>query len=195
MSSWSRIARRIRVPLGFVFAVLYIWLARPTYISITIGGVIATIGVAIRALASGHVKKNAELTMTGPYGYSRNPLYVGSMIIGAGFAVAALSWWIVLGMAVLFLAIYIPVIRSEEAFLRAQFPGFDDYCSRVPRFFGFARSGFVQSTEVSAGNQESHEAGEFSRELYLKHREYNAALGALAMLLVLAAKLIWLTRR
>jgi protein-S-isoprenylcysteine O-methyltransferase Ste14 len=186
MPSWSRIARRIRVPLGFAFAVLYVWLARPTWLSLVIGGVIAIIGVAIRALASGHVKKNAELTMTGPYAYSRNPLYVGSMIISAGFAVAALSWWIVLGMALFFLAIYIPVIRSEEAFLRSQFPDFDDYCRRVPRFFGF-----VHSTEVTGGNQKHHEPGAFSRELYLKHREYNATLGTLAMLVVLAAKLLW----
>src|SRR5512142_279928 len=98
MPSWSRIARRIRVPLGFAFAVLYIWLARPTILSILVGGTIAALGVIIRALASGHVKKNAELTMTGPYAYSRNPLYVGSIVIGIGFAVAALSLWVALGI-------------------------------------------------------------------------------------------------
>lgn len=186
MLSWSRIARRIRVPLGFAFAVLYVWLARPTWTSIFAGGAVAAVGVAIRALASGHVKKNTELTMSGPYACSRNPLYVGSIVIGAGFAVAALSWWIVVGLAVLFLAIYIPVIRSEEAFLRSQFPNFDDYCRRVPRFVGL-----VHRTEVTGGNQEGHEPGAFSRELYLKHREYNAALGTLAMLVVLTAKLVW----
>jgi protein-S-isoprenylcysteine O-methyltransferase Ste14 len=190
MSSWSRIARRIRVPLGFAFAALYVWLARPSWTSMVAGGAIAALGVLIRALASGHVKKNAELTMTGPYAYSRNPLYVGSIVIGAGFAVAALSWWIVLGLAVLFLAIYIPVIRSEEAFLRSQFPAFDNYCRRVPRFIGV-----VHDTEVTAPNQEDHEGGSFSRELYLKHREYNAALGTFAMLVVLAAKLVWLMER
>lgn len=190
MSSWSRIARRIRVPLGFAFAALYVWLARPTFGSIVIGGAIAAVGVVIRALASGHVKKNAELTMTGPYAYSRNPLYVGSIVIGAGFAVAALNWWTVVGLAVLFLAIYIPVIRSEEAFLRSTFANFDDYCRRVPRFVGF-----VHGTEVPGGNQEGHVPGAFSRTLYLQHREYNAALGTLAMLMVLAAKLVWLTKR
>ncbi len=190
MPSWSRIARRIRVPLGFVFAVLYVWLAGPTVPSIVVGGVIAALGVLIRALASGHVKKNAELTMTGPYAYSRNPLYVGSIIIGIGFGVAALSWWIALGLAVLFLAIYIPVIRSEESFLRSQFAEFDDYCRRVPRFIGI-----VHGTKVTGGYQEGHPQGAFSRELYLQHREYNAALGALAMLLVLAAKLLWLMKR
>ncbi len=190
MPSWSRIARRIRVPLGFAFAALYIWLARPTILSILVGGTIAALGVIIRALASGHVKKNAELTMTGPYAYSRNPLYVGSIVIGIGFAVAALSLWVALGIVLLFVAIYIPVIRSEESFLRSQFADFDDYCRRVPRFIGF-----VHDPKVTGQNQEGHGRVAFSRELYLHHREYNAALGTIAMLLVLVAKLVWLVKR
>lgn len=179
MASWSRIARRIRVPLGFVFAAIYLWLARPTWPSIAAGALIAAIGVGIRALASGHVKKNAELTTTGPYAYTRNPLYVGSIIIGAGFAVASLSWWVVAGLAVLFAAIYIPVIRSEEAFLRGQFPEFEDYAQRVPRFIGIVR------------NHGRTQRGTFSRDLYWKHREYNAAIGTLAMLAALAAKILF----
>jgi protein-S-isoprenylcysteine O-methyltransferase Ste14 len=184
--SWSRIARRIRVPLGFVFAAFYVWLARPSWASIVAGGAIAFIGVAIRAIASGYVKKNQELATSGPYAYSRNPLYVGSMAIGAGFAIAALNQWIALGAVALFVAIYIPVIRGEEVFLRATFPGFEDYCRRVPRFFGIIR------------RQPRNEAGEvvggFSRELYLQHREYNAALGTLAVLAILACKLLWIMR-
>jgi protein-S-isoprenylcysteine O-methyltransferase Ste14 len=179
MPSWSRIARRIRVPLGFVFAIVYLWLARPTWVSIAVGGVIAVLGVGLRALASGHVKKNTELTTTGPYAYTRNPLYVGSIIIGAGFAVAALNWWIVVALAVLFLAIYVPVIRGEEAFLRREFPEFDAYTRRVPRFVGWPR------------NHGSIQPGAFSRDLYWKHREYNAAIGTLAMLAALAIKLFW----
>ncbi len=182
MASWSRIARRIRVPLGFAFAALYIWLAQPTWASIVAGGFVAALGVALRALASGHVKKNAELTTTGPYAYTRNPLYVGSIIIGAGFALAALSWWVVVGLAVLFAAIYIPVIRSEEAFLRGQFPEFDDYARRVPRFVGVVR------------NHGNTQRGAFSRDLYWKHREYNAAIGTIAMLAALAIKILFQRR-
>ena len=175
--TWSRIARRIRVPLGFLLAIAYIWLARPSWLSIAIGAVVAFAGVAIRAAASGHVKKNQELTKTGPYGYTRNPLYLGSVVIAAGFAIAALSIWIVLILVVMFLAIYIPVIRSEEAFLRTTFADFDDYCARVPRViprFSLAYEG----------------TGTFSRELYLKHREYNALVGTAAMLGALAIKLL-----
>src|SRR5512146_2898035 len=115
--TWSRIARRIRVPLGFALAVLYVWLARPTWTSIVIGAVIALLGVAIRAVASGHISKNSELTMSGPYAHTRNPLYLGSIVIALGFAIAALSPWIVVAIVMLFIAIYVPVIRSEEEFL------------------------------------------------------------------------------
>jgi hypothetical protein len=96
--TWSRIARRIRVPLGFAFAALYIWRARPTWLSLAIGGVAALIGVAIRAVASGHISKNSELTTSGPYAYTRNPLYLGSIVIALGFAVAALSPLIVVAL-------------------------------------------------------------------------------------------------
>ena len=79
------------------------------------------------------VKKNRELTVTGPYAYTRNPLYLGSILIAAGFAVALLSWSVAVVLAVGFAVIYIPVIASEERFLRATFPAFDAYCTRVPR--------------------------------------------------------------
>lgn len=176
--TYSRIARRIRVPLGFALAALYIWLARPTWLSLALGAGIALLGVAIRAAASGHITKNAALTTTGPYAYTRNPLYLGSIIIGAGFAVAALNWWIVVVIAILFVAIYLPVIGSEEEYLRATFPGFDDYARRVPRLLPRFR-------KVTA------ETGSFSWERYRKHREYNALSGTLAMVIALAVKLVW----
>lgn len=176
--SWSRIAQRIRVPLGFVAAALYLWLAQPRWGSIAAGAALAAVGVAIRALASGHLRKNEELTTSGLYACTRNPLYLGSMIMAAGFGVAARSGWIVAMVLALFFAIYLPVIRAEEAFLRTKFPEYAGYAARVPRFAprlaGFSKAG----------------AG-FSLELYLKHREYNAILGALAVIVALVAKLVW----
>src|SRR3981081_2724384 len=94
MAEWSRIARRIRVPLGFLFAVLYLWLARPTWRSMAAGAIVILSGLLIRALASGYVRKNEALATSGPYRYTRNPLYVGSLLIGIGFALAARSWWV-----------------------------------------------------------------------------------------------------
>jgi protein-S-isoprenylcysteine O-methyltransferase Ste14 len=176
--SWAKIARRIRVPLGFVFAVLYFWLARPTWRFIALGVVFIVPGLLIRALASGHVRKNEALATSGPYAFTRNPLYLGSLLIGVGFAVAARSWWVGVALVVMFFAIYLPVIRGEEAFLRGKFPEFDEYSQRVPRMvprISLARFG-------SGG-------GGFSFDLYLKHREYNALIGALAIIAALAMKM------
>jgi protein-S-isoprenylcysteine O-methyltransferase Ste14 len=178
MASWQGIARRIRVPLGFVFAGAYIWLARPTFSSIAAGSLIALLGLAIRAFASGHVKKNEVLTVSGPYAYSRNPLYLGSLILAAGFAVAARSWWVALIAACIFFVIYAPVIRSEEEFLRVRFPEFEGYARNVPRLFPRIRP--YRSSSNS-----------FSWHLYWKHREYNAALGLFLMIAVLLVKTIW----
>jgi len=180
--TWSRIAQRIRVPLGFVFAAGYIWLAQPTWLSIGIGCLIAAPGVWLRAIAAGHVRKNAELTTSGPYAYTRNPLYLGSIIIALGFAAASRNLWVAVGITVLFFAIYLPVIRSEEKYLRNVFPGFDEYAHQVPRLF----------PRMPAANGSG--AAEFSRELYRKHREYNALVGSVAMMLALALKLIYTTR-
>jgi protein-S-isoprenylcysteine O-methyltransferase Ste14 len=180
MPRWSQIARRIRVPLGFVFAVLYFWLARPTWRSITLGAVVVVPGLLIRALASGHVRKNETLVASGPYAYTRNPLYLGSLLIGLGFAAAARSWWVCVALLVMFFAIYLPVIHDEESFLRQKFPDFDDYARRVPRMLPRLTPASNALGEASAG---------FSLDLYLKHREYNALLGALAMMAVLMIKM------
>jgi hypothetical protein len=187
MAEWSEIARRIRVPLGFAFAVLYFWLARPTCRFIALGAVLIVPGLLIRALASGHVRKNEALAMSGPYAYTRNPLYLGSLLIGIGFAIAARSWWVGIALVVMFLTIYLPVIRGEETFLRAKFPEFDEYTRRVPRLFPRMLPRIVPHShgeETSPG---------FSFELYLKHREYNALFGALAVVAGLVAKMIFWT--
>src|ERR1700761_102265 len=93
-ASWGKVAKRIRVPLGFVFAAIFLWLARPSWLFIALSLLLVVPGVCLRAYASGYVKKNAELTMTGPYAYTRNPLYLGSMMIAFGFALASRSIWI-----------------------------------------------------------------------------------------------------
>src|SRR6202140_458964 len=96
-------------------------------------GIVA--GLLIRALASGYVRKNEALATSGPYAYTRNPLYLGSLLMGVGFAVAARSWWVGIALVVMFFAIYLPVIHDEESYLRTKFPEFEEYARRVPRMF------------------------------------------------------------
>ena len=174
--TWSRVARRIRVPLGFLFAAFYIWRARPTWLSILIGVVVACFGLIIRALASGQVKKDRELTTAGPYAYVRNPLYLGSILLGIGFAVAARDVWIFVFLVVYFALIYVPVIQGEQNYLRSQFPAYGDYTRQVPSLL--PRTLWFKG--VTHG---------FSRELYFRHREYNSLLGAAAIVAVLIAKI------
>ncbi len=182
---WSRIARRIRVPMGFVFAGVYIWLARPTFTSMAWSLLLVLPGLWLRGYAAGYVKKNAELTVTGPYAHTRNPLYLGSMLIAFGFAAASKSIAIVLLLAVLFAIIYIPVIRSEEAFLRSKFSAFDAYADNVPRLAPRLRPARFTEGEPNI------ERGSFSFPLYRKHREYNALMGATAIYAVLALRIIF----
>lgn len=181
MPSWSRIATRFRVPLGFLMAALYLWLARPSWLLIGAGTVIVAAGVAVRAAASGHIRKNAQLATTGPYAYVRNPLYLGSILIAAGFIVAARSWWIGLAALLMFVLIYLPVIRAEEIFLRSTFQDFDAYAKNVSRFL-------PRLTPYRAAVET--EAGGFSRELYMRHREYNAILGSGLILAALVLKMM-----
>ena len=164
--------------MGFAFAVLFLWLARPSWLSLAWSSWVVFPGLWLRAYASGYVKKNTELAVSGPYAYTRNPLYLGSMLIAFGFAGAARSIWIFLALAILFAVIYAPTIRSEEEFLRRQFPEFAEYTRCVPRLF----------PRVTPAQFGTSEAGRFSRELYLQHREYNALLGAVAIYAALALR-------
>ena len=177
LARWSKVARRIRVPAGFLFAAFYMWRARPSAASLAWSLLLVVPGLLLRSYASGYVTKNTELTVTGPYAYTRNPLYLGSMLMAFGFAVASRSLWITLFLALLSLLIYAPTIYSEEQFLRSTFPGFESYARRVPRLLPRLRPARF------AGD------GGFSVALYRKHREYNSFLGACAIYAVLVAAL------
>ena len=182
METWQRIARRIRVPLGFVTAAVYLfelWRKPPHMIVIAWSLLLVLPGLWLRGYASGYVKKNRELTQTGPYAYTRNPLYLGSILIAAGFAVALLSWPVGAMLAAMFLIIYVPVIASEERFLRSTFPDFEAYCRKVPRLVPRF------SPRKPEGGETEVSSGKFSLELYLRHREYNAAIGAALLYLSL----------
>lgn len=166
--------------MGFVVAAAFLLLATPTWRTMLESLVLVIPGLWLRAYASGYVKKNAELTTTGPYAYTRNPLYLGSMLIAFGFAGAAGSWIIAVALALLFAVIYVPTIQGEETYLRQHFPGFEEYARHVPRLL----------PRLTPGRVGGAGGGSFSAELWRRHREYNSLTGAGAIYLALAVRVV-----
>jgi protein-S-isoprenylcysteine O-methyltransferase Ste14 len=168
------------VPLGFLFAAVFLIFARPEPLTLAIGGAIAVIGLFIRAWAAGHIRKNQTLAVSGPYAYTRNPLYLGSFILGVGFTIAAGVWWLGLVFVALFLGIYLPVMRVEAEELTHIFgDDYQKYAKRVPLFFPRPTGSVKSETN-------------FDFALYLRYREYQAALGLVFAWSVLLAKAIFL---
>jgi protein-S-isoprenylcysteine O-methyltransferase Ste14 len=175
----KRFLQRIRVPLGFLFTFVFLYLAMPTAELLAIGIVISALGLAIRAWAAGHIRKNVEITVSGPYSYTRNPLYLGSLIMCVGVCIGAGIWWVAVIFVLLFLSIYLPVMRVEAEDLRQIFPEtFPDYEQNVPLIF--PRLSPWKKSEMA-----------FDSSLYMKYREYRASMGLLVVWAVLALKMFW----
>jgi len=176
----KRTLQRIRVPLGFVFAIVFMIFAQPTPSSLAIGGGIAVVGLAIRAWASGHIRKASVLAVSGPYAFTRNPLYVGTFLLGVGFTAASGVWWLAIVFAALFIGIYLPVMRVEAEDIRRIFgEDFNEYERAVPLF-------------VPRLTRWKRSDNQFDFQLYLRYREYRAAIGALVAVAILAAKAYFL---
>jgi protein-S-isoprenylcysteine O-methyltransferase Ste14 len=165
--TYSEVAKRLRLPLGFLLGITYLIFARPTALTLAVGGSIALIGVIVRGWASGHISKNERLATSGPYAHTRNPLYFGSFLIAAGFAVAA-HWALLLVVVAFFVLIYAPTIQREKANIAGRFPGaYEAYASNVPAFV-------PRPTPWKATHPEDE--GAFSLDLYMKHGEWKAGL-------------------
>jgi protein-S-isoprenylcysteine O-methyltransferase Ste14 len=165
--------QRLRVPLGFVVAAAVLYFATPTGTSILIGLPVALAGAVFRGMAAGVIKKDSQLATSGPYAWTRNPLYLGSSLLAAGFAVMSFDWISAVLLLLPSTFIYPGVIRNEEAHLTRLFGNsFRIYCSRIPRFLPRFRS-FEPS---------------FSFKQYWANREYNTALGLLGALAVFVWK-------
>lgn len=162
----SEIAKTLRIPLGFILGIAYIVFARPTIGSLALGGGVALAGVVVRAWASGHIMKNDRLATSGPYAHTRNPLYFGSFLIAAGFAVAA-HWSLLIAVVAFFLLIYYPTMRREIANIQERFPeAYTRYAAHVPLFF--PRLGPWRGDAASTNR--------FELALYMKHGEWKAGL-------------------
>ena len=177
-SAYARWATRWRVPLGFTLGVAFLIFCRPTVKLLMVGGAVAAVGVAVRAYAAGHLMKNQEVAMSGPYAWTRNPLYLGSSLMGAGFAVAGGRWPLALACLLLFVGIYWPVIKREEDYLRREFGEvYIKYAESVPLFFPLF--------------QRPRSGGKFMWKQYRKNHEYEALLGYFGLMIFLAFR-IWL---
>jgi protein-S-isoprenylcysteine O-methyltransferase Ste14 len=167
---------RWRVRLGYPLAILVLFFARPTPISILAGALIGTIGLWLRARAAGYLHKQEVLTVTGPYAFTRNPLYLGSAILTLGAGIAAHSWISASILCVYFALVYSIVMRREERELRARHgAAFDEYVRAVPLFLPR-----LTAVKLIGGS-----AGAFSFEQYKKNHEWQAAVGYLLLLAIL----------
>jgi protein-S-isoprenylcysteine O-methyltransferase Ste14 len=193
--TFRKIAQRVRVPAGFLLAPLLIFSAKPSIASLVLGAGISVIGLLIRAWASGFLRKNQELTTTGPYAHTRNPLYFGTLILGAGIAIGSGTLWFLILFVALYLLIYVPVMLAEAETMRDLFSiEYHHYSKRVPLFLPRltpyrAPSGVLENEVIGARRERR-----FDGSRYLKHREYRAALGAVVVYAMLAAKLFFISR-
>lgn len=157
------------MPLSFLCAALFLLLARPRPVTLLAGVTVSVFGLLLRAWAAGHIRKDSALATSGPYAYTRNPLYLGNFLLGLGFTIGS-GWW-PLGVlfGVLFLGIYLPVMRVESETLVKLFgEGYQSYARGVPIFF-------PRVTPYRSGESKT----EFDSSLYMRYREYRAALGLL----------------
>ena len=172
--------QRWRVPLGFACGALFLYFAKPSWRSLLIGAIVALPGLALRAWASGHLRKNEALATTGPYAYTRNPLYLGSFLMGVGFTIATGQLLLIVVFVIMLLGIYLPVMRVESQTLADLFgKKYTRYAKEVPLLF------------PRFSPYRHQETIRFDRALYLRYREYRAAIGAVIAWALLALKMIY----
>ena len=165
----TRLLARWRVFLGFVFAAIVVWLATPTWRSLMLGAIIAMAAESLRVWAAGHLEKSKEVTQSGPYRYTRHPLYLGSSLIGIGMAIAANNVMVFVIVMVYLALTLTAAMRSEEAHLREK--------------FGDAYDAYAQKRAAPMVRQ-------FSWARAVGNREHHTIVGLLSGLLLLAGKVM-----
>ena len=168
---------RLRVPSGFLLAAVFAWLSRPDARSLCYGIPVSVAGLLLRGWAAGHLEKNRTLAAGGPYAYTRNPLYLGTLIVAAGLAIAANQWILGALFPAVFVFVYLPVMQNEEQHLRSLFPAYAAYADRVPLL--------LPRGKRMAGT------APFRWAVYMKNQEYQALWGFLAGVALLISKAIF----
>lgn len=179
-SRFKNTVYRWRVRACFIGLILAILLSRPNLYSLFGGVGLCSLGLLLRTWASGHLKKEKELTISGPYQFTRNPLYLANFIIGISVILASYSWWMV-GVFVAYFILFYPVtLLREKEKMNTLFPEeYEKYKKRVPFFFPSFKS-------LLSSNK-----NKFSWKLYKKNKEYKALLGAVLFWLIMTAKMIF----
>ncbi len=174
----EKLAYRWRVRAASIGLILAIIFARPDLTSFLTGLGVCLLGLLIRTWSAGHLRKEKELAISGPYQYTRNPLYLGNFIIGIGVVFASRSWWVFEYFAAYFLLFYPLAIKREMERMKELFPDeYDEYKKKAPLFFPTWKS-----FSFSGKNK-------FSWKLFQKNKEWRALTGAFLFWLILALKM------
>ena len=175
---YADFAQRLRVPFGFLLVVAFGWLARPSSSSLLAGLPVAMLGIALRAWAAGCLYKNQSLARRGPYAHTRNPLYLGTLLVAAGLVIATQRWELAVLFGAAFVFVYFPTIEQEEQHLRKLFPEYERYAAEVPLLI-------PQATAAPGEGQG------FTWAQYRRNQEYNAAFGLMVGVGVLVVRYLY----
>lgn len=174
--AYADVVARFRVPSGFLLLAAFVWLAAPSPASLAWGLPVSIVGLALRTWAAGHLEKDRTLAESGPYAWVRNPLYLGTLTVAAGFVVASRRWELALLFTAVFVLVYLPVVEMEEQHLANLFPTFAEYKRRVPK--------------LVPRRPREPSAKPFRWKVYRRNEEYRALAG----FLLAAAVLVWKVR-
>jgi protein-S-isoprenylcysteine O-methyltransferase Ste14 len=175
---YADVVARLRVPSGFLIVAVFAWFSSPTALSLEIGLPVSLLGLALRAWAAGCLAKDRQLATGGPYAYSRNPLYLGTLLVAVGLSIAARSLGLGALFAAVFMFVYLPVIQNESEHLHHLFRDYAAYAAAVPMLL-------PRLTPYRGENPNP-----FRFALYLTNQEYNAGAGFAAGMLFLLWKLV-----
>lgn len=182
LSHLRRFIEGNRILFSLLTGIFFIYFSRPAFNTILTGIPVIIAGEALRVWASGYIKKDAELATEGPYALTRNPLYLGNFLIGAGFSIMANNLWLAIIFLIIFYLVYSVTIKREEKYLLSKFGRtYREYKNNVPAFFPVKLSPILRS-----GRNNS-----FSWKLVHKHREYNTWLGITGCLIIFILKSVY----
>ena len=189
-ASWMRFAQRVRVPAGTALGIVFLLFMHPSIRSLMIGGIFTLAGALVRLWAAGHIEKRVHLARSGPYAYTRNPLYLGSFLMAFGVILAGQGYWLLPFFALFFIGVYLPVMRAEEQDLKHAYGAaeFLEYACCTPLFFPKK----PRRTEKPENTKATEPAVQFSWARVRKNREHRNLTSLLAVIIILVFSYLFL---